>query len=297
MINRVFLILLITFGSVISLQCQNNTFAPIGAKWYYGIQLSQSAPDKDYRTLEVIKDTLIDGKQCSVLEQTEHYKNGDAEYISGYKYLFYDQQKVYRWDKEKEGFSLLYDLSANVGDSWTVPCLSCGNPASDSFITIHVNSVKYIQLSGKYLKQLTVSVDGLYSFGETITERIGGNGYLFLFDYGADDTFIPNLRCYSDGEITGSFSGEACDAIVSEVTNPTENKLSIIVAKDYVIIPESILSNTDKVRFYDVTGKCILAVAPDKNGKISISTLSKGVYILAIHTISNEVKIFKMSTK
>lgn len=271
-----------------------STFAPIGAKWHYGIVSSNFFIDKYYRTFEVIKDTIIEEKQCSVLEQTEYFKKEEGGYISGYEYIYSDDQKVYRWNKSKSQFYLLYDFSANVGDSWRVPCVGCGGQSSDSTLLIRVDAVHHINLSGKQLKQLTVTSDGASSFGSgQVTERIGGSGYLFLFGYGWDDMHIPNLRCYSDFEISGSFSNEACDLHVTHISNVQNMESSLNVYDGYVQFPKLLLANLVEVSVYDVSGKLALKSMPDEDGLLTIQSLSRGIYIVVSKTNNFETKTFK----
>ena len=61
---RTFIILLaLTFTSHFFAQ----NFAPVGAKWYY-TRHYMSSGDQNYYLIEVIKDTIINNKTCSVLK-------------------------------------------------------------------------------------------------------------------------------------------------------------------------------------------------------------------------------------
>ena len=265
-------------------------FAPIGAKWYYKIQLSNTGPDWYYRTFEAIKDTIIEEKKCVVLEQIEHYKERLA-YIAGYEYLYVEGKKVYNWDKWDKKFSLLYDFSANVGDSWNVPCKGCGGQDSDLFVTITVNAIDYVDVSGRKLKRFATSSNGLYSFGTNynyITEQIGGEGYLFLFAYAYDDIDIPRFYCYSDNETT-----EPCDMTVG--ISYLKEQTVLTITNGYVQLPTSLQLKTNKAQFYGMDGKIVLSGKIDNNQRISVSKLSAGIFILSIETKNEGVKTFKIN--
>lgn len=280
----------------LNLYANDSYFAPIGAKWHYGIVSSNFFIDKYYRTFEVIKDTIIEEKQCSVLEQTEYFRKEEGGYISGYEYIYSDDQKVYRWNKSKSQFYLLYDFTANVGDSWRVPCVGCGGQSSDSTLLIRVDAVNHINLSGKQLKQLTVTSDGASSFGigqVNIIERIGGSGYLFLFGYAWEDMHIPNLRCYSDFEISGSFSNEACDLYVTHISNVQNMESSLNIYDGCIQFPKVLLANLVEVSVYDVSGKLALKAMPNDDGILTIQSLSRGIYIVVSKTNNFETKTFK----
>ncbi|MDR2841303.1 MAG: hypothetical protein LBV75_08635, partial [Paludibacter sp.] len=67
-------LLLFIFISISLFAFGQNTFAPIGAKWYYGINGGYYESNVNYyQTVEVISDTVIAEKQCSVLELKTYY--------------------------------------------------------------------------------------------------------------------------------------------------------------------------------------------------------------------------------
>ena len=68
----------------VSAQETESVFAPIGAKWYYGIQSSLFSPDQYFRTIESIKDTLIQDKTCSVLEIRDFFGNNNEGLTIGF---------------------------------------------------------------------------------------------------------------------------------------------------------------------------------------------------------------------
>lgn len=47
----------------------SQSWAPIGAKWTYGVGHSFSF-EKSFTTWEVVGDTIVDGEQCSIIERT-----------------------------------------------------------------------------------------------------------------------------------------------------------------------------------------------------------------------------------
>lgn len=255
-------------------------FAPIGAKWYYKIQLSNFAPDWYYRTFEAIKDTIIEGKKCVVLEQMEHY--GSEPYITGYEYLYTKEQKVYHWNKLDKEFFLLYDFSANVGETWQIPCACDEN----GVVTMRVEEVSYVDYSGLKLKSFKIVSESLFSFGN-ITERLGGSGYLFLYGYAYDDMYIPQFYCYSDNE-----TATPCNVALG--ISYTEEQTTLTVIGDYIQLPTSLQLKTNEVLFYGMDGKIALLKKIDKNQRISVSDLSAGIFILSIETKNEGNIIFKV---
>lgn len=275
-------------NSIVSEGNELQTFAPVGAKWYYGIWISMWMNIEHYETLEVIQDTVINGKQCSVLEIRYHSEQGNIGTVTGYEYLHQEQQKVYHWDKYNQNFYLLYDFSANAGDEWKVPCY-----AMDS-ITVRVDTVNYINRNGLTLKSLCVSyIDGCsYSFGSTITEKYGSIGYLFLYDYGGSDMDIPHLRCYFDEELSMSFT-DNCD-YATDISVIYKEQENLVVDNKFVQLPPSLKLETDKVFIFNINGQCVLSTVPCIDGKISISSIPKGIYFVSLQKNNKNTKTFKI---
>lgn len=297
--KKIVLTLFLVFSFFVSAQEAKSVFAPIGAKWYYGIQPSQFAPDQFYRTIESIKDTLIQDKKCSVVEIKDFYTINSEGSTLGYSYFFSEQQKVFTFNKNTEVFELLYDFSANKGDSWQVPCKGCNGDNGVDFITVTVLKIDSVEISGKKLKRIFYTTDGLYSFGtndKTITEYIGGDGYLFLFGYAFDDMYIPTLRCYSDIFLNYAVSEKKCDFITTPLNVhkvSTLPEISIIDNKIYFLNSDFIGS---EVGMYDLNGKNIFNTILNPTNCIEIGNIEKGIYLIQMRnaTGSKTIKMIKV---
>ena len=264
-----------------------DTFAPVGAEWYYGINGGYWYPyTNSYQTFEVIKDTVIEGNQCSVLEVRYHTTQGDIGTVTGYEYLHQELQKVYRWFKNQHEFALLYDFSANIGDMLDILV------GDEYVVTMQVTDVDIVDVSGVPLRQLHLSsIESLYSFGATITERIGGSGYMFPDMFGATDGSIPSLRCYDDGEI--SFHLMQCDEVTTSIGETSNEQSNLIVCDDYVQLP----IKAEKVDFYNVSGQLITSIKPDNSAKISTAIFATGIYFIKAYTANFNCKSFKFLKK
>lgn len=278
-------ILVVVFISVYSQQ-SNTVFAPIGAKWYYGIQVSQSAPDENYRTIESVKDTLIAEKYCSVLQITDYSPFNTFGTIKGTLFLYSENKKVYQWNKHLDNFQLLYDFAANAGDSWDIPCAGC---SGNDTIKVTVTRTDSVEITGKKLKRLFYSNNGLFSFGtndKNITEYIGGDGYMLLFGYAYDDMYIPYLRCYSDSNIHFQATNKVCDSFITTGVDAVKNEMGISVQiKDKHIYISSTLHDVSDIKMYDINGR-ILKTGIKEPKIIDLTPLCNGMYILKI-TLSN----------
>ena len=281
--RKVTLFVFLISSLFVSAQETESVFAPIGAKWYYGIQSSIFSPDQYFRTIESIKDTLIQDKTCSVLEIRDFFGNNNEGLTIGFTYIYSEQQKIFSFNKKTKNFELLYDFSANVGDSWNVPCIGCGGESD--FIKITVTSVETVNVSGRYLKRIYYTNDGLFSFGindKNITEFIGGDGYLFLFGYAFNDMNIPRLRCYSDGILNYAASEKKCDFITTSLhINEFSSYPGIAVIENKIYFLRSYLSGTI-VNIYDLSGTKVLNAIVNSTNCISIENLKKGIYFIQL---------------
>ncbi|MHB9055526.1 MAG: T9SS type A sorting domain-containing protein [Paludibacteraceae bacterium] len=274
-------LLLISFGTDIYSQTETSVFAPMGAKWYYGIQSSHFAPDIYYSTVEYIKDTVINNKPCAVLEVAKFY-NPDEKIITGYQYLNEELQKVYLWDKADQRFMLLYDFSLKAGESWDIESNNCS-------ATIHVDSVKSITYSGVPLRTLYISTNTLpFScieirnfFQPYITERISMAQFIFWYRYIPGlDMDIPTFRCYFDGEISIQTPGVPCDYITSSTNDVTANdELSISMKNNRIYFANADLAGTD-VKICDISGQWITTGTVNSDNSIEANRIPKGVYLL-----------------
>lgn len=177
-------------------------WAPIGAEWYYTYREGAATPATGYYHLKSIKDTLIDSKQCKVIEKTLVDSRGN-ESVAGFEYLYSDisENKVYRY--KYDSFYLLYDFTKVVGDTIIIkePYSASGYDS----IVIVVDSVSSevisdtLELKSYYLhKILTLSKPEL-QFSGKIIEKIGNYYYFFPTDQLECDGGCPDpLRCYSD---------------------------------------------------------------------------------------------------
>jgi hypothetical protein len=85
---------------------QTYEFAPVGAKWYYFVEDWDffNEPIYYFTTIESVKDTIIDGKNCHKLsnDMIFYQNSGDSVFLH----------------TGGTSFSLLYDFSAEVGETF-----------------------------------------------------------------------------------------------------------------------------------------------------------------------------------
>ena len=168
------------------------TWAPIGATWYYS-ETHYFLPLVDYYKVESVGDTLINGISCKVLHKNSYVC--DLRPLT--EYMYDSSNHVYFWDAAIQSFQMLYNFDAAAGDSWKI---YTGYPYPQDTILYTVDSTSLISINGFSRKILYISNN---FFGqETIIEGIGSTKKLFNWDAGfCDGSWAAGIRCYEDANI------------------------------------------------------------------------------------------------
>ena len=261
---RILLSLTIVFCIRLSAQ---TTFAPIGAKWTYK-QGTAFSPDTNLAVLEVINDTLIQGRTCSKLQINQGWF-GCHEFV---QFFSQSNDSLFYFDPASNEFHLLFRWNALLNETWSTPVLQSGYLDT---LDWSVADTGHIILDGVWLRTLDVNVESrqwmLFSYGGTITERLGGFGAPFTWILGFCDgeTFL-GLRCYEDPDISWlNPQFEQCDQITGVP--------DIFLSSEFMVSPTVIdrggtisitSTETVSIELLDATGRVVQH--PRTNSALSI---------------------------
>lgn len=175
------------------------TFAPIGAKWSYK-QAYWGGPDTNLMVLEVVSDTLIDGRTCSKVQVHEGIF-GCHEFV---QYFAESNDSLFKYDQDAGQFDLLFRWNGSLGESWSTPVENSGFLDTLDWIVLDTS---HAIIDGMWLRVLNVNVvprqSMIYSYGGPIMERLGGPTAPFTWSLGVcDGEIFAGLRCYEDADIT-----------------------------------------------------------------------------------------------
>ncbi|HLN52440.1 MAG TPA: T9SS type A sorting domain-containing protein [Lentimicrobium sp.] len=306
--TRLLITAILTFGFY-SFSFAQNTWAPIGAIWHYDYH-GGWGEYISYITIEATKDTVIQGIQCTKLEQRGPGSNPD-QWTSDNYFTYESNDTV--WFFDGTSFRMLYDFGATVNESWEAYGPSLWNICEDSLTTVMVDSIGYETINGFSLRYLKASTpESSWGFNNCsdweenhkILEKIGSFEFLLpQMICGADFPGICNLRCYEDSEI-GFFSTGIADSCTYErgVGIPEigfDNNIKIFpnpVTEELTIeFPESSSTiNNCSIQIRNVDGIVIKELQLKQNTKnIIFSDLKPGVYLI-IFTYNNISSISKM---
>lgn len=186
---------ILTLLFLVPLLISAQSWAPIGATWTYK-QIHCCSPDSTVAMIEVVGDTIIEGRMCKNLQMTSgwlfcyntprfHYESNDS--------LFY-------WNETDNNFALLFRWDAAPGDSWPTPV------AGDTLLW-SVADTGSVPVDGEMLRTWTVSVASsqgiMYCPITEVTEQLGPSGTPFTWVWPqCDGELYAGLRCYADSTIS-----------------------------------------------------------------------------------------------
>ena len=181
------------------------------SEWYYEI-LNENG-SITYQYMYQAGDTIVNDEPTQILVKINTlYDKGPHEEITR-EYVYERDGKVYWWNKTLEEFTVLYDFSAQVDDSWVIK-------VGTETLIMHVNAVETLEYEGKTYRMLHVSDAGDFFSGDIVC----GIGHLTSFFperlmRNSDGFRVEGLRCYwVEDELVFNLDGEEeCDAIYSEV--------------------------------------------------------------------------------
>ena len=207
---------------------------PENPEWYYEIEWDDGSIT--YQHLECTGDTVVQGQRPKVIVRSNTHYDRDTITEVTHEYIYEETGFVYWWNKDLEEFTILYDLTANVGDEWEIM-------VGTESLTMHVDAVRYIEYEDTTYRMLSVSdPEDLFS-GDIVC----GIGHLTSFFperlMNRDKGYrVEGLRCFwAEGELVFKIGDVDCDAIYSELQgldeqddvtftiypNPTNNVLFV----------------------------------------------------------------------
>ena len=186
-----------------------------GAEWYYEIQNENGSIT--YQHLEYAADTTVNHKDVQIIIRTNTLYDKSEHVEVTREYIYEEDNVVYWWNKDLQEFTTLYNLDAEVGDTWEIK-------VGMESLTMHVDGVEQYYYDGSLFKMLRVSDDedlfsGIIVFGighltSFFPERLmtRGKGYR-----------VEGMRCYwRNGELFFKYGEEDCDEVYEEWHNGIE---------------------------------------------------------------------------
>jgi len=302
----IFILILLFFANF---KTYSQTWAPIGAKWYYNYNQASSV---GYVKIECIKDTIIANDTCKVLNKTRYQYDYPGVYHTvslGNEYIFQNGNKIYNYKYGQ--FYILYDFSATIGDIWTVSASRYQYSSCDTIGKVHVDSIGIKIIYPDTFKIIYTSSyqNSNWVFSGPIVEKLGCLGYMLPIQQlcDLDHEEGGSLRCYSDSLyfyqadslipcdfITSINEIMADDQFIKVFPNPVYDNLNISLSS------KGSMNTFHQIEIYNCFGQLIRKLKFDDSMKYSdynfnVHSLSSGIYLIRVYTSDGtfERKIIK----
>ncbi len=266
-------------------------FAPVGAKWEH-IVWQVFSPEELHCTMEVVKDTIIQNKKCSVLKSNCLVSDNKTHI---FYYIYSTSDKVFIYSQST--FNLLYDFSAKAGDSlkiWFPYNINCGKYNNFKVDSTRVLSDGKFNYRAYWVSSSDACVSWRYS--SPIMERFGNLRFLFAYNRAHEQTTF--LTKYSDKCVSLSFSPINCqptplpcnvninyqpDCIkvaTNEVESMNINVFPNPVSNIFTIQTNS--SEINKVELIQLNGSILKSAIFTETLQIDVSDIPNGIYIIKL---------------
>ena len=294
---------LLTIIILCNLFSHSQTWAPLGAKWFYNLdQLTVFG----YSKFEVVSDSdTLNGIRCSRISNVFHYLLAGNPPMTMTKpdfYTYEDSGKVYA--SRGGPFYLIQDWNAVAGDVvpflWENKDFAVGCPDSigymfiDNVTTINVNGINYPYQSVHYSDSI---VSTQFINTDYIIGHFGAMHYFFFYRSICDTmTSVQvlnywGLTCYYEpllgwSYFNGTGAGTNCDYFNSTAElsknnftvfpNPSVDKIRIYYPFDF---------ESAELKIFDVTGKNLhVQKISEPEFDIDLGKFSSGYYYISIQT-------------
>ena len=297
-------ILTILFFLLLNIQnIQSQSVLSQGTEWYYNHQVFWQ-PGNGYNRCYIEGDTVIDEKECYI------YKRGQTcDMRPMIEYIYEEDDKLYYYENSLEEFLMLYDYSAETGDTITLEYWPNFNLNNDSLFYIRVDSIDYVQYDTLALKRFYVTYNDPWQYNEIvfsetynkgiIIEGIGSlTNFFHFFDNGiCDGSYNIGLRCFDNpnyGLI--QFMDVACDYVSSiDILDDQFIEINPNPFVDHIYIESTIEIKDAIIVIYDISGNEL--IRKKINGKkkldevLDLSNYPASVYILNIYEYEDSAKL------
>ena len=270
-----------------------------GAEWYYEIQNLNGSIT--YQHLEYAADTTVNHKDVQIIIRTNTLYDKDGHSEVTREYIYEEDGLVYWWNGDLQEFTVLYDLGAQVGDSWVIK-------VGTETLTMHVDAVNYYHYGDQTFRLLEVSdendifsgsiVCGIGHLTSFFPERLmtRGKGYR-----------VEGMRCYwRDGDLFFKYGEEDCDAIYKEWHNgigedgPSAGSGILTVYPNpthSVLIVETCHGaslQTPTYRIINLMGQTLMTgTLTAETQQIDVTSLPEGMYFISVGDVTRKFIVNK----
>lgn len=291
--SLLFIFAIISLSSI----AQSTIWTKGNAVWHYRFY---SVTENGYIKVWENGDTILLGKQCTKIKAERHGfmvtgPSGNLfEITSGYigGIIYTSNDTVYHWDTDH--FSVLYDFSATMNDTWVLHDGVSAAGCNDTSICV-VQSAGTVNLGGQNYPELTLSFapDAERYVSGKVNSRFGpSEAYLLPFYRNCDSSIVEfdqiSFICFEDDSLYYNPNNQACEyylglnetemSKVSVFPNPSQGKIELLSD-----IP------LKTIQVMNVLGTVLKEIRSNLTlTEIDLSELPQGTYYLNIENSNGE---------
>jgi len=290
-------ILLLTFSLLLIGQLNAQSFAPIGASWYYTTK-SDNQDSLRWIKIKVAADTLFAGKNAKVFSYTYESPNA-LPCPNSVDTTLLAQQADSLFFYENGTWQLLVDFNASIADTFSYNiAVSNGNQAIVRTIIARVDSVRIDSYNGNIIRSLYLrqtNTAGGYNFHDGWITEVIGHEYALLPWVNSSCAFASNyiygIRCYSDSIIGNiQFTPFSCQAVTTSLKKLQNRKHDLILypnpTTETLFISDA--KKITQIRILDQSGRQVKQWDNPRN-KLNIGELPSGLYFISLQTQTGEL--------
>lgn len=260
------------------------SFAPIGAEWYYSSSAYGAAPvASEYYHLIVEKDTLIEGYPLRKIKRTHYRYQGDSVEVAPY-WVHQSGDTVALYNPDRARLYKLFIFNAAPGDTLLldIPHELVIHPADTTYRAV-VDTIITEVYDGVALRKFVLEpLDFFGWYRGFYLEKVGG--YEWFLPLGT--IIIPEadgpIRCYRDAEVNIQFSSRPCDYRVISSTEDGQAGSTLLFpnpASELLHIESAF--EIDHIEVLDIRGNIVLRT---QETPIPVGQLSSGIYFVKIYS-------------
>ncbi len=302
--NSFLYVILLLFFTLPQLQAQMD-FAPVGAEWWYSNYYCWPSPNDIY-SVQSTKDTMVQGRDCRLLEYTFHDASGSQAIPEANLIVTSDSNRVYY--QLRDSFHLLFDFGAPAGTVFRIEVdshlvhwgYSTGGggliPSFRGFFDVMIDTVFTVNIGGEELRAYQTSFVPTYEpneidwyYQDMIIEKIGpvGDNSFFgvsqIINTGGGTP--PGFQCYTDQDIAYQ-EVTPCDRLFPNTSTrdlrlaEAPLRLSPNPVSDWLEL-ELLHDQGGRVQIYHASGKLVFDQEEmPMSTQISTTTWPAGVYLV-----------------
>lgn len=307
--NKAFILTLLLAGNLPS---QTTDWAPVGAKWYYDLDV---AGGNSYIVYKVEKDTLFQGVWCKkiVMDATSMPSDGMQSIIS-YNFLGYNgyapnspipssmtltfrrNDTVFFYHHSCGSFVPVANLNSDTGHVWNIMGIRYDEnfPVCPPYISFKITQVDTMYWGSYQLKQFIAQplcCNPPIHLPRKFTEGIGWDGAGLLpvwYSNIIDGIYLGNLRCYYHPNLGWKhFVAYPCDTVSGIKThNNIEDKSTIFYYNHQLFFNLSKDMYPISVKIINCTGQCIYEATNYNEPALLMDKIIKNNQILFVLVIT-----------